>query len=188
MGNLPFWMFLLTTATLLLLCVFHKSSYTDLLTHFQCFTSFSYKIGLIKCLIDSTSSPIKLGQNRRVVYKARFWATCHVTHSKYSHWLKQYTPRRESPRVDIVPNVGVDIVDIFEAFSLAKNNIPPAESSPERISYRIWGGYYTTCGERATEREWIPWRASNRAWVDPMESGFLIYTWQIYKYINRRFF
>ena len=32
--------------------VFHKTTYTGLLTNFQSFTSFSYKVGLIKCLID----------------------------------------------------------------------------------------------------------------------------------------
>ena len=31
---------------------FHKSNYTGLLLNFQSFTSFSYKISLIKCLID----------------------------------------------------------------------------------------------------------------------------------------
>ena len=31
---------------------FHKTTYTGLLTNFQGFTAFSYKIGLIKCLID----------------------------------------------------------------------------------------------------------------------------------------
>ena len=36
----------------LTLQTYHKSTYTGLLLHFQSFTSFSYKISLIKCLID----------------------------------------------------------------------------------------------------------------------------------------
>ena len=36
----------------LTLQTYHKSTYTGLLLHFKSFTSFSYKISLIKCLID----------------------------------------------------------------------------------------------------------------------------------------
>ena len=34
------------------MCTYHKSTYTGLLLNFKNFTSFSYKISLIKCLID----------------------------------------------------------------------------------------------------------------------------------------
>ena len=36
----------------LALQTYHKSTYTGLLLNFKCFTSFSYKISLIKCLIE----------------------------------------------------------------------------------------------------------------------------------------
>ena len=36
----------------LILQTYHKSTYTGRLLNFKCFTSFSYKISLIKCLID----------------------------------------------------------------------------------------------------------------------------------------
>ena len=36
----------------LTLQIYHKSTYTGLLLNFKSFTSFLYKIGLIKCLID----------------------------------------------------------------------------------------------------------------------------------------
>ena len=36
----------------LTLQTYHKSTYTGLLLNFKSFTSFSYKISLIKCLID----------------------------------------------------------------------------------------------------------------------------------------
>ena len=36
----------------LILKTYHKSTYTGLLLTFKIFTSFSYKISLIKCLID----------------------------------------------------------------------------------------------------------------------------------------
>ena len=36
----------------LTLQTYHKSTYTDLLLNFKSFTSFSFKISLIKCLID----------------------------------------------------------------------------------------------------------------------------------------
>ena len=36
----------------LTLQTYHKSTYTELLLNFKSFTSFSYKISLIKCLID----------------------------------------------------------------------------------------------------------------------------------------
>ena len=38
----------------LTLQTYHKSTYTGLLFNFKGFTSFSYKISLIKCLIDSS--------------------------------------------------------------------------------------------------------------------------------------
>ena len=37
----------------LTLQTYHKLTYTELLLNFKCFTSFLYKISLIKCLIDS---------------------------------------------------------------------------------------------------------------------------------------
>ena len=36
----------------LTLQIYHRSNYTELLLNFKSFTSFSYKISLIKCLID----------------------------------------------------------------------------------------------------------------------------------------
>ena len=36
----------------IILQTYHKSTYTGLLLNFKSFTSFSYKISLIKCLID----------------------------------------------------------------------------------------------------------------------------------------
>ena len=39
----------------LTLQTYHKSTYTGLLLNFKSFTSFSYKISLIKCLIDGSS-------------------------------------------------------------------------------------------------------------------------------------
>ena len=38
----------------LTLQTYHKSTYTGLLLNFKSFTSFSYKLSLIKCLIDSS--------------------------------------------------------------------------------------------------------------------------------------
>ena len=38
----------------LTLQTYHKSTYTGLLLNFKSFTSFSYKISLIKCLIDGS--------------------------------------------------------------------------------------------------------------------------------------
>ena len=42
----------------LTLQTYHKSTYTELLLNFKSFTSFSYKISLIKCLIDRLLNPI----------------------------------------------------------------------------------------------------------------------------------
>ena len=44
----------------LILQTYHKSTYVGLLLNFKSFTSFSYKINLIKCLIDR---PFKICKN-----------------------------------------------------------------------------------------------------------------------------
>ena len=44
----------------LTLQTYHKMTYTGLLLNFKSFTSFSYKISLIKCLIDRS---FKIGNN-----------------------------------------------------------------------------------------------------------------------------
>ena len=49
---------------------YHKSTYTGLLLNFKSFTSFSYKINVIKCLID------------------RLWFLWH--HSKWARWFGRF--------------------------------------------------------------------------------------------------
>ena len=46
--------------------IYRKSTYTGLLLNFKSFTSFSYKISLIKCLIDR---PFKICNNRNSFHK-----------------------------------------------------------------------------------------------------------------------
>ena len=54
-GKLPFLdVYIDNSGRNFLTNVYHKSTYTGLLTNFLSFTSFSYKVSLIKCLVDRT--------------------------------------------------------------------------------------------------------------------------------------
>ena len=53
-GNIPFLDVLISNINGLKTSVYHKSSYTGLLTNFKSFIPFSYKIGLVHTLLDRT--------------------------------------------------------------------------------------------------------------------------------------